>query len=255
MSSPAESAAGVSRGLAARLRALPSVDELLSEPAVAALIEKAGREIATHAARNVLEDLRVELKSDPASSLAGIGAIATRVARAMEAALAPSLRAVINATGVVLHTNLGRAPLSSPGNCRNCPNGRGLFQPRIRSRARRARQARRAHGAPPRADHRRRSRDRGQQQRRCRLSGAEHPCQGPRGDRLARRTHRNRRRLPHPGHHVGERRCSSRGGHHQPHPASAITSAPSTNALACFCACTLRISTSRDLPAGPRSKS
>jgi L-seryl-tRNA(Ser) seleniumtransferase len=112
MSSPAESAAGVSQGLAARLRALPSVDEILREPAVAGLIEKAGLEIATHAARNVLEELRAELKSDPATSLVSIGAIAARVASAMEAALAPSLRAVINATGVVLHTNLGRAPLS-----------------------------------------------------------------------------------------------------------------------------------------------
>ena len=113
MSSPAESAAGVSHGLAARLRALPSVDELLKEPAVAALIEKAGREIATHSARNVLEELRAELKSAPAPRLIGIDAISARVAARIEAALAPSLRAVINATGVVLHTNLGRAPLSS----------------------------------------------------------------------------------------------------------------------------------------------
>jgi len=113
MSSPAESAAGVTQGLAARLRTLPSVDELLKEPAVAALIEKAGREIATHSARNVLEELRAELKSAPTSGLIGIDAVSSRVASEMKAALAPSLRAVINATGVVLHTNLGRAPLSS----------------------------------------------------------------------------------------------------------------------------------------------
>ncbi len=71
MSSPAESAAGVSQDLAARLRALPSVDELLKEPAVAALIEKAGRGIATHSARNVLDELRAELKSAPASGPIG----------------------------------------------------------------------------------------------------------------------------------------------------------------------------------------
>ena len=107
------SAANVSQNAGEQLRLLPSVDELLGHPALVALAQKAGRGIVTQAARKILGGLRTELK---AHAVAGIsvdsGVIEARVTREVESLLAPSLRRLINATGVVLHTNLGRAPLS-----------------------------------------------------------------------------------------------------------------------------------------------
>lgn len=81
-------------------RALPSVDRVLAWPDVVRLIDRHGRGAVRDAIRAVLSERR-ERRAD-ADGL--VGDIATR--------LVPSLRRVINATGVVLHTNLGRAPLS-----------------------------------------------------------------------------------------------------------------------------------------------
>ena len=95
-------------------RRLPSVDELLRLPGIVSLAESEGRAATTEAAREVLSRLRGEIASDRLDShrldlaLAGL---ADAVRRELRAALAYSLRPVINATGVVLHTNLGRAPL------------------------------------------------------------------------------------------------------------------------------------------------
>ena len=95
-------------------RELPSVDELVRAPGVAALAASHGTAAVTDAARSVLARLREEIASgllDESAlrlSLSGIeGAIEAHV----RLALGYSLRAVINATGVILHTNLGRAPL------------------------------------------------------------------------------------------------------------------------------------------------
>jgi len=116
MNPPADPAAKVQRERdpAARLREIPSVDELLGRAGLLALAEKAGRGMVTQAARLVLADVREKLKHDPAAA-GGIdsAAIETRIAAHVEALLAPSLVRVINATGVILHTNLGRAPLSA----------------------------------------------------------------------------------------------------------------------------------------------
>ncbi len=121
-----ESAAKLQKDSGARLRAIPSVDELLLQPRLVALAEKSGRSLVTQAVRQVLADFRARLKSEPAQSAvpnpegldsSGLQArvfaeVVAEVMVKVEAALAPSLRRVINATGVVLHTNLGRAPLS-----------------------------------------------------------------------------------------------------------------------------------------------
>ena len=85
--------------------------------------------------------------------------------------------------------------------------------------ARRARRPYRALALP--AD-RRRGRDRGQQQCRRRAAGAERAGGGPRGDRLARRADRDRRRLPHPRHHGARRLPAGRGRHHQPHASQGL---------------------------------
>jgi len=102
----------------ARLREIPSVDELLSRSRIAALMQTAGRNLVTEAARTVLADVRARLKNaahetGPEASVAGPEDLESRVVAEVEALLAPSLRRAINATGVILHTNLGRAPLSA----------------------------------------------------------------------------------------------------------------------------------------------
>jgi L-seryl-tRNA(Ser) seleniumtransferase len=96
----------------ALLRQIPSVDEILNElaiaPQTARLMQTAGRAMTAATVRDVLADIRKSARNGAASKAAEIHAV---IARKIEAKLAPSLRAVINATGVVLHTNLGRAPL------------------------------------------------------------------------------------------------------------------------------------------------
>jgi L-seryl-tRNA(Ser) seleniumtransferase len=99
-----------------RLRQIPSVDDVLSRPAIRALEISAGRELVLEAARDTLRALRETLASgregEGDESRFTVAAIEKDIARRVEAQLAPSLVAVINATGVVLHTNLGRAPLA-----------------------------------------------------------------------------------------------------------------------------------------------
>jgi L-seryl-tRNA(Ser) seleniumtransferase len=116
MNPPADPAAKLRRERepSSRLREIPSVDELLGRPGLVALAEKVGRGIVTQTARLVLADVREKLKHDPdAAGEFDPAAIEGRIAAHVEALLAPSLVRVINATGVILHTNLGRAPLSA----------------------------------------------------------------------------------------------------------------------------------------------
>jgi len=97
-------------------RELPSVDELLHEPAVAALIGAHGQSAVTDAARSVLADLRQEIASGLLQGSAlriRLEGLAAGIQSQLGKSLSPSLRTVINATGVILHTNLGRAPLSA----------------------------------------------------------------------------------------------------------------------------------------------
>jgi L-seryl-tRNA(Ser) seleniumtransferase len=92
-----------------RLRNLPSVDEVLARPAVRALAERVGRAATKAAARAAIAEARALLKKG-----SDIGPEPVPDARVLElgaSEAAPRLRRVINATGVVLHTNLGRAPL------------------------------------------------------------------------------------------------------------------------------------------------
>jgi L-seryl-tRNA(Ser) seleniumtransferase len=99
--------------LNARLRAIPSVDEVLGQTRIDSLSRSAGRALVTQMARTVLADLRARLiKGAENSRDVTLERIEAQIVAAVEAVLAPSLRHVINATGVVLHTNLGRAPLA-----------------------------------------------------------------------------------------------------------------------------------------------
>jgi L-seryl-tRNA(Ser) seleniumtransferase len=91
-------------------RALPSVSALLDSAGVRALLAGAPRTLVVDAVRDVVARARDLGSPAPADAEAWTRAIAEQLA----AARRPSLRPVINATGVVLHTNLGRAPLPRP---------------------------------------------------------------------------------------------------------------------------------------------
>jgi L-seryl-tRNA(Ser) seleniumtransferase len=88
------------------LRQLPAVDELLGRKELEELVGRHGRPLVLASARAALERAREDVKAGfPA------GDLVERTQSELEARLRPSLRRVLNATGVVVHTNLGRAPL------------------------------------------------------------------------------------------------------------------------------------------------
>ena len=90
-------------------RSLPSVDVLLADEQVAPLARRHGHDALLDIARAVLDEYRGEVeRTGAAPGRPPADAVAER-ARALE----PTLRGVINATGVIIHTNLGRAPLSA----------------------------------------------------------------------------------------------------------------------------------------------
>ncbi len=96
-------------------RELPSVDEVLRIPGVEGLAASHGLAPVTDAARAVLARLRSEITSgslDQAALQLAVTGIAGALGAQLRRALGHSLRTVINATGVILHTNLGRAPLA-----------------------------------------------------------------------------------------------------------------------------------------------
>ncbi len=97
-------------------RRLPSVDELLQSHDLTRLISSEGQAAVTDAARAVLAKLRAEIASARLGAsevdLARSGILAA-IERQVRQLATHSLRSVINATGVVLHTNLGRAPLAA----------------------------------------------------------------------------------------------------------------------------------------------
>ncbi|MFN2492236.1 MAG: L-seryl-tRNA(Sec) selenium transferase [Pyrinomonadaceae bacterium] len=99
----------------ATLRAIPSVDQLLRTEEVAALRGSIGIQRLTAIARAVIEEIRVDVQSERTSDPTKDALLVQSVQKVLNLyrleALSP-MRRVINATGVILHTNLGRAPLS-----------------------------------------------------------------------------------------------------------------------------------------------
>ena len=96
-------------------RKLPSVDELLRSPKLAALVAQDGLPSVTDAARAVLDGLREEIGSanlDAEGVDLALSGIPSAIERRAREAASYHLRPVLNATGVLLHTNLGRAPLA-----------------------------------------------------------------------------------------------------------------------------------------------
>jgi L-seryl-tRNA(Ser) seleniumtransferase len=110
------------RNASSTMRAIPSVDELLGRPRLLALAEKSSRALVTQSARSVLANVRSRMKANPSSATPEASDpenLETQIIIHVESLLAPSLRRVINATGVILHTNLGRAPLSAKAAARS----------------------------------------------------------------------------------------------------------------------------------------
>lgn len=96
-------------------RKLPSVDELLRDPAVTLISESGGRNSTTAAAREALGELRKQIAAGelaPDQITSAIAALPAEIHIRVQRSLDYSLRPVVNATGVILHTNLGRAALS-----------------------------------------------------------------------------------------------------------------------------------------------
>src|SRR5262245_56600740 len=96
-------------------RRLPAMDQLLARPAFERLVELYGRPSVKVQAGAVLQALRAELAaSGPGGDLdleAELEALPARVEGQLRRELGAPLRRVLNATGVLIHTNLGRSPL------------------------------------------------------------------------------------------------------------------------------------------------
>jgi L-seryl-tRNA(Ser) seleniumtransferase len=94
------------------LRNLPSVEQLLQTETTAHLIARFGRPLTLDALRKTLDDIRARFKSGTLAELPSTDSILAQSESTLSAWTAQTLHPVINATGVILHTNLGRAPLS-----------------------------------------------------------------------------------------------------------------------------------------------
>jgi L-seryl-tRNA(Ser) seleniumtransferase len=92
------------------LRQLPSVDQILQTRQAAEWIAQYGRPLTVSAIRQTLDQVRADHRPD--SPIPDQPELLQRIENTLQAWAAPSLVPVINASGVVLHTNLGRAPLS-----------------------------------------------------------------------------------------------------------------------------------------------
>jgi L-seryl-tRNA(Ser) seleniumtransferase len=93
------------------LRQIPAVDQILQRPELVSWVERTSRAFVVSQIQAVLQDVRDALRAGQPSS-AKMGALVAACEDRLRMQLRPNLRFVINATGVILHTNLGRAPLS-----------------------------------------------------------------------------------------------------------------------------------------------
>src|SRR5262249_2252179 len=91
-------------------RSLPSVDQTLRDPSIARLLEEAPRRVVVDAVRSAIARARESGARDSGSTAPE--ELAAAVEQAVRQWLLPSRRRAINATGIILHTGLGRAPLA-----------------------------------------------------------------------------------------------------------------------------------------------
>lgn len=95
------------------LRNIPSVNELLEYPPLKSLVHTASHNVVVGGVRSFLENLRTSVQSSAAAmNIPAPSELAERIASWITTEQKLSLRPVINATGILLHTGLGRAPLA-----------------------------------------------------------------------------------------------------------------------------------------------
>ena len=94
------------------LRQIPKVDELMKQPQLQQLAGTVPAQKVTEAVRQILEDLRAGILSGSIEELPAAETLCERVVAVANKKAEYSLRKVINATGIILHTNLGRACIS-----------------------------------------------------------------------------------------------------------------------------------------------
>ena len=94
------------------LRQIPKVDELMKHAALQQLCESVPAQTVTQAVRQVLEDLRKDILAGTVEEMPSVEALCNKIVDDANRQAEPSLKKVINATGIVLHTNLGRACIS-----------------------------------------------------------------------------------------------------------------------------------------------
>src|SRR6516164_2604545 len=103
---------GAENSVESLLRQIPSVDSLLSRAALCTLEERLGRPTLLAGTRDVLERLRTRIASGHSLTFPSDETLEEEIITAARARAEFSLLPVINASGVILHTNLGRAPLA-----------------------------------------------------------------------------------------------------------------------------------------------
>ncbi|MCP4189845.1 MAG: L-seryl-tRNA(Sec) selenium transferase [Planctomycetaceae bacterium] len=95
------------------LRRIPSVNELLESPSLKNLVDKVSHHVVVAEVRTFLDDLRTDLQQKANEfNMPNVSELADRIADWIAEDQKPSLQPVINATGIVLHTGLGRSPLA-----------------------------------------------------------------------------------------------------------------------------------------------
>src|SRR5260370_24954093 len=92
------------------LRQIPSVDELLAQPRLAALVQRVDRELLVEVTRTVFADLRGRITGEGTAVPLGSSAPEERKAPKVERTLASSLEPLLKPPRADVHTNLGPAP-------------------------------------------------------------------------------------------------------------------------------------------------
>jgi L-seryl-tRNA(Ser) seleniumtransferase len=97
------------------LRRIPAVDQLLLQPSVAGWVDRTSHGFVVFEIQQLLQQIRASIRSGAwvAESPLDPSSIVLQIEERLRQRLRPALATVINATGVILHTNLGRAPLSA----------------------------------------------------------------------------------------------------------------------------------------------